>query len=101
VGLVGETRQALSRILSQIGVIGQVIGEIAASAQEQATSLIEVNSAVAKMDLVTQENAAMVEQTTAATHSLAHETEGLSRSTQRFRIADATLQGARAGRRTG
>jgi methyl-accepting chemotaxis protein len=86
VALVGETGEALARILTQVGTISQVIGEIASSAQEQATGLIEVNTAVSEMDHVTQQNAAMVEQTTSATHSLAHETEALGRATGRFRI---------------
>jgi methyl-accepting chemotaxis protein len=44
--------------------------------------------AVSEMDRMTQQNAAMVEQTSAATHSLGRETEELSRSTARFRIED-------------
>jgi methyl-accepting chemotaxis protein len=86
VALVDETGQALARILTQVETIGQVIGDIAVSAQEQSTGLAEINTAVAEMDHVTQQNAAMVEQTTSATHSLAHETEELSRDTGRFRI---------------
>jgi len=89
VALVGETGAALARILAQVGTISQVIGEIAASAQEQSTGLAEVNTAVSEMDHVTQQNAAMVEQTTSATHSLAHETEELSRATGRFRVEAA------------
>lgn len=86
VALVDETGAALSRILAQVGTISQVIGDIAASAQAQSTGLAEVNTAVSEMDQVTQQNAAMVEQTTSATHSLAHETEELGRATGRFRI---------------
>jgi methyl-accepting chemotaxis protein len=87
VALVGETGQALGRILSQVGMISGVIGNIAASAEQQATGLHEVNIAVAEMDHVTQQNAAMVEQTTAATHSLSQETEALSQAITRFRVA--------------
>jgi methyl-accepting chemotaxis protein len=93
VALVGETGEALGRILIQVGTIGHVIGEIATSAQEQATGLTEISTAVSEMDHVTQQNAAMVEKTSAATHSLEHETEELSQSTARFCIekADARL----------
>jgi methyl-accepting chemotaxis protein len=49
------------------------VADIAASAQEQATGLQQVNTAVNQMDQVTQQNAAMVEQATAASHGLAQE----------------------------
>jgi methyl-accepting chemotaxis protein len=55
-----------------------VVSAIAASAKEQATGLHEVNTAINQMDQVTQQNAAMVEQSTAASHSLAEESETLS-----------------------
>jgi methyl-accepting chemotaxis protein len=51
--------------------------------------LHEVNTAVAEMDQVTQQNAAMVEQTTAATRSLAHEMEQLNTLTGRFVVEKA------------
>jgi methyl-accepting chemotaxis protein len=86
VSLVSETGDALARILGQVGAVSQVIGEIAGAAQEQANGLAEVNTAVAAMDQVTQQNAAMVEQTTASTHSLSHETAELRQSAQRFRV---------------
>jgi methyl-accepting chemotaxis protein len=87
VTLVGETAIALERICGQVTKINGVIGEIAASAQEQSTGLAEVNKAVTEMVAVTQQNAAMVEQTTAATHALSVETAELSRAAERFRVA--------------
>jgi methyl-accepting chemotaxis protein len=71
VELVGQTGQALHSILEQVSRINGVVGEIAASAREQATGLDEVNVAVTQMDQVTQQNAAMVEESTAASHALA------------------------------
>ena len=62
------------------------MSEIAASAQEQATGLQQVNTAVNQMDQVTQSNAAMVEQSTAASHSLSQEAETLAGSVSRFQI---------------
>jgi methyl-accepting chemotaxis protein len=94
VKLVGETGQALSRIMTQVGEITTVVSEIALSADEQATGLHEVNSAVNQMDQVTQQNAAMVEQTTAASHSLAHETAELVALTARFKIGNTAQPGA-------
>ena len=86
VKLVGETGQTLDQILAQVGEINDLVGEIAASSKEQAVGLAEVNSAVNKMGQVTQQNAAMVEQSTAATHALASEAAELERLIGRFQI---------------
>ncbi|USQ97540.1 methyl-accepting chemotaxis protein [Caulobacter sp. RL271] len=74
VKLVGDTGQALSMIVDKVAQIDALISEIATSSQEQATGLNEVNAAVNQMDQVTQQNAAMVEEATAAAHSLREET---------------------------
>ena len=84
--LVGETGQALTRIVEQVREVAAAVSGIATSAQEQATGLQEVNTAVNQMDQVTQQNAAMVEQTTAASHSLAQETSELVHLTDRFEL---------------
>ena len=86
VDLVGQAGQALARIVGQVAEINSVVMEIAASAKEQATGLAEVNTAVNQMDQVTQQNAAMVEQSTAASHSLAQEAEELGRLVSRFDV---------------
>ena len=86
VSLVDQTGQALERIVDQVAKINGVVGEIAASAKEQATGLEEVNVAVIQMDQVTQQNAAMVEESTAASHSLAREADTLSRMMEQFRV---------------
>jgi methyl-accepting chemotaxis protein len=86
VKLVGETGQALGRIVERVGEIDSLVSEIAASSAEQATGLNEVNTAVNQMDQVTQQNAAMVEEATAATHSLKAETAELSRLIGQFTI---------------
>ena len=88
VTLVGETGQALQRIVSQVTEITGVVSEIAASAQEQATGLHQVNTAVNQMDQVTQQNAAMVEQSTAASHALANEAKELARLMAQFQVGD-------------
>jgi methyl-accepting chemotaxis protein len=90
VTLVGETGAALNRIAAQVTEINAVVSEIAASAQEQSTGLEQVNTAVNQMDQVTQQNAAMVEESTAACRNLADETQELSRLLGRFRTGQAT-----------
>ncbi|HEY3695382.1 methyl-accepting chemotaxis protein, partial [Phenylobacterium sp.] len=78
VQLVGQTGEALGRVLGKVGEIAQLTGEIAASAKDQALGLHEVNAAIAQMDHVTQQNAAMVQESTAACFALASETRQLA-----------------------
>jgi methyl-accepting chemotaxis protein len=91
VNLVGEAGKALVSIISKVVEINVIVGDIAASAQEQATALNEVNSAVNQMDQVTQQNAAMVEQSTAAAHSLGAETGELVTLVGRFHLGHAVV----------
>jgi methyl-accepting chemotaxis protein len=86
VKLVGETGQTLDQILVQVAEINELVGEIAASSKEQAVGLAEVNQAVNQMDQVTQQNAAMVEQSTAASHALSTEAAELERLVSRFQV---------------
>jgi methyl-accepting chemotaxis protein len=99
VSLVGETGEALTRIVAQVADITNVVSEIAASAQEQATGLHQVNTAVNQMDQVTQQNAAMVEQSTAASHSLAREAEELNRLVGQFQVGAVAHAAAKAAPR--
>ena len=93
VDLVGQTGAALEKIVAQVAEITGLVTEIAASAREQSTGLGEVNSAVNQMDQVTQQNAAMVEQSTAASHSLAQEAEDLARLVAKFKLGGNELAG--------
>ncbi|WP_374577732.1 methyl-accepting chemotaxis protein [Phenylobacterium sp.] len=94
VSLVGETGKALERIVRQVGEISNVVGEIAASAKEEALGLGQVNTAVNQMDQVTQQNAAMVEQSTAASRVLADEAQELARLVARFKVTGGGLHTA-------
>ena len=90
VALVGRTGQALDRIVQSVGEVDRLIASIAASAQEQATGLGEVNTAVNQMDQMTQHNAAMVEQTTAAAHALHGASETLGQAVGHFQTGERT-----------
>ena len=81
---VAQTGKALDRIMQQVGEIHGIVMEFSVSAQEQATGLDQVNTAINQMDQVTQQNAAMVEQTTAASYAMANETGKLSELISRF-----------------
>ncbi len=98
VKLVGETGKALGRIVAQVNQLNALVTDIAASAQEQATALAEVNTAVNQMDQVTQQNAAMVEQSTAASHSLAGEAAELARLVGQFNLGEGVQAAAPAHR---
>ena len=89
VKLVSETGQALGRIVAQVSQLNNLVAELAASAKEQATGLGEVNAAVNQMDHVTQQNAAMVEQATAASHTLSDEAGELARLVGNFQIGNS------------
>lgn len=94
VGLVGETAEALERIAARVGEINTLVATVAASAEEEARGVAEVNIAVTQMDQITQQNAAMVEESTAASHDLAEEADGLARLVQRFKIGSMNLDAA-------
>ena len=96
VELVHETGAALERTIAQVAEISRIVGEIAEGAKRQASGVAEINARSTTMDKTTQENAAMVDQSTAATHSLSAESRKL-----RNLVAQFTLGLARADRSGG
>jgi methyl-accepting chemotaxis protein len=96
VTLVGDTGSALGTILSRVTQIAELVQEITASAAEQASGLNEVNHAVNHMDQMTQQNAAMVEETTAAAHSLKGEADRLADLVGQFALFSADAKMANA-----
>ncbi len=90
VKLVSETGEALKTIEDYIVTVNQHMDSIATSAKEQSIGLAEVNTAVNQMDQVTQQNAAMVEETSAAGATLASESSRLRELISRFQLAGAS-----------
>lgn len=88
VKLVRDTGQALKTIGGFITQINQHMDSIATSAKEQSIGLSEVNVAVNQMDQTTQQNATMVQQSTAASDSLAQEAQKLRELVAQFRLDD-------------
>lgn len=76
--LVKAAGEALERIVAQVAELTSSVSDMASAAQQQANGLHEVNAGITHMDDVTQKNAAMVEESTAATQSLAAQTESLA-----------------------
>ncbi len=101
VTLVRETGEALDGIIGRVADMKAVVEDIAISARDQASGLREVNIAVTDMDKVTQQNAAMVEESTAASQTLTREAEELVRMVGQFRIeaSDGSAGRGRAPRR--
>lgn len=94
VQLVGKTGDAFAAIDRDVQELAQAIKAIAHTAAEQAESLIQINSAITELDRSTQQNAAMAEQCTAASTSLAKEATSLNEALSEFvvqRRADEQL----------
>ncbi|MCO6381908.1 methyl-accepting chemotaxis protein [Oceanicola sp. 502str15] len=96
VDLVGQTGVALSEIVTSVTNIAGHVSEIARSAKEQASGLDEINTAMNQLDHVTQQNAAMFEETNAASQSLTSEADTLKSTMSRFRIGDVVANTATA-----
>ncbi|MHC2301865.1 HAMP domain-containing methyl-accepting chemotaxis protein [Rhizobium mongolense] len=94
VRLVLETGLSLKSIGNHVSQINQLMSAIATSAREQSTGLAEINTAVNQMDQSTQQNAAMVEQSTAAAASLSSEASRLRDLVNQFRLDDAPSRSA-------
>ncbi|SLN57834.1 Methyl-accepting chemotaxis protein I [Aquimixticola soesokkakensis] len=94
VSLVGDTGEALRGIVVSVSEIANHVAEIAVSSREQSSGLAEINIAVNQLDQVTQQNAAMFEETTAASHSLTREAETLTVTMARFTIDSGRRQAA-------
>jgi len=92
VKLVGETGETLARIAGQVAKLNAVVIDIAATAQQQAAGLTEVNTAVNQMDQATRRSAATVEETTAASTTLAAESQQLAQLIARFRLGSTPTQ---------
>ncbi|RTL72595.1 MAG: HAMP domain-containing protein [Hyphomicrobiales bacterium] len=90
VSLVAATGQALERIIEQVTEINGLISALAAGAEEQSSGLAEVNAAINQMDQVTQQNAAMVEETTAASHALGESAQALAQLIGTFELGGAS-----------
>lgn len=84
--LVDRTGEALASIVTSVSDISERVSSIATSAREQASGLAEINTAVNELDHVTQQNAAMFEETTAASHALTSEADSLAKAVSRFKL---------------
>ena len=99
VSLVNETGQALAGIVTEVQEISTNVAAIIESAREQSLGLEEINTTVTSVDQGTQQNAAMAEELTAASHSLGKEVESIDAMLRAF-VIDGAGAGARPGNTT-
>ncbi|WP_209120860.1 methyl-accepting chemotaxis protein [Parasedimentitalea maritima] len=86
VDLVGKAGTALNSIVERVSHISQLVSEMAVGTSEQSTGLGEINLGVTQLDQVTQQNAAMVEEATAASHLLNTDANKLAKLVSHFNI---------------
>ncbi|WP_010544463.1 methyl-accepting chemotaxis protein, partial [Sphingomonas elodea] len=86
VGMVQRVDEAFAAIATDVREVHDLLGNMATANQAQASSIGEISTAITVMDQATQQNAAMVEQTSAAARNLSSEVEALKRQAQAFTV---------------
>jgi methyl-accepting chemotaxis protein-1 (serine sensor receptor) len=94
--LVDQAGATMGEIVGSINRVTDIMAEIMAASQEQSTGIEEVNRAIAQMDQSTQQNAALVEEASAAAQSLREEADSLARAVGAFRLDAQAGGGFRA-----
>ena len=101
VEMVNKAGSSLSEIVSSVQRVAGIVAEIASASREQSAGVQEVDDSVTQMELVTQKNAALVEESTASLTSVDAQVDGVARVISFFEAGAAALseqgvQGARA-----
>ena len=95
--LVTQSGQTLEQIVSSVKKVTDIVAEIAAASNEQSAGIEQVNKAVMQLDELTQQNAALVEQASAASQAMAEQARGLNDSMQKYHVdGEAGQQSATA-----
>jgi len=101
--LVMQSGQTLDQIMLSVKKVSDIVGEITSASREQSAGIEQVNSAVTQMDQMTQQNAALVEQASAASKSMADQARVLNQVLERYNVTGhegkqpAAGQGGQAG----
>ncbi|SOE87585.1 Methyl-accepting chemotaxis protein [Burkholderia sp. YR290] len=88
--LVSEAGETIDRVVQSVSRVAGIVSEIAAASEEQSGGITEINKAVGQMDVVTQQNAALVEQASAAAQSMNQQSRALRDVVATFRISDSS-----------
>ena len=86
--LVQNAGTTMDEIVGSVQRVGDIIGEITAAASEQSEGISQVNTAINQLDQMTQQNAALVEQSAAAAQSMRDQAQRLSGAVQVFKLGD-------------
>ena len=86
--LVQTTGGTMDEIVASVKRVSDIIGEITAAAAEQSQGITEVNTAISELDQMTQQNAALVEQSAAAAESLKSQAQNLAQAVAVFKVSD-------------
>jgi len=84
--LAGQAGETMQGIVDSIGRVTGIMNEIVASSREQASGIGQVNQAIVQMDGVTQQNAALVEESAAATRAMHEQAQALAGLVEVFRV---------------
>ncbi|AVO43064.1 chemotaxis protein [Simplicispira suum] len=87
--LVGQAGQTMTEIVGSVQRVSSIIGEISASAAEERDNIEQIGQAVRHLDQMTQQNAALVEQSAAASQSLREQAANLTRAVSQFKLGEA------------
>ncbi|MEC5317792.1 methyl-accepting chemotaxis protein [Brenneria populi subsp. brevivirga] len=93
--LVENAGETMTEIVSGVTRVTDIMGEIASASDEQSKGIAQVGVAVSEMDSVTQQNAALVEQSAAAAIALEEQVRALNRAIAAFRLSDSQRSGMR------
>ncbi|GEM_PF-692245 len=91
-GLVDESGKTLEEIVTSVKRVADIMSEMSAASQEQASGIDQVNKAIMQMDQVTQQNAALVEEAASAAQSLSLQAEQLRERVEFFKVADSSTE---------
>ncbi len=89
--LVNESGDTLTEILQGIKKVGDIVGEIAAASEEQSAGIDQANKAVASMDEMTQQNAALAEETSAASANMTQSANNMLMQMKYFKLSDTDI----------
>ena len=98
-GLVQQAGSTMQDIVQSVQRVTDMIGEITAASTEQSAGIAQVNQAVGNLDQMTQQNAALVEESTAAAQSLREQAEQLAQAVSQFKVSGAAADAMAALRR--
>jgi methyl-accepting chemotaxis protein len=99
--LVNAAGATMDEVVASVKRVTEIMSEIALAGQEQSSGIAQVNQAIAQMDQVTQQNAALVEEAAAAADSMQEQARQLSVVVSTFKLAEDARGGFGAGHSTG